>query len=202
MAFLLSAPRSGSSLLLRMLHAHPAIQGLAEPHVLRPLSRLAPRHPDASADRRERSGRARFFDTLTDAETTHIQACRSYLNTLYGARFETSPPSTRLLVDKTPANVTVLPFLRSVFPEAPLLVLRRHPAAIAWSHARAFFGGDMERARKIRPILRETIPALAALVREAPSHLILLDHETLVRDPETEMARIFTAVCEVNLLVI
>ena len=106
-AFLLSAPRSGSTLLLRMLHAHPQIQGLAEPHLIASLPGAAQASP------RERRGLKQFLETLPDGQGAQIEACRAYLDTLYSAALRAAPTEATLVVDKTPANARRVDLLRA-----------------------------------------------------------------------------------------
>jgi hypothetical protein len=176
-----------------MLHAHPAIQGLAEPHLVHPLMALRPYATHPSPDLRARRGLEAFLQGLPDGEDVQLRAIRAYLNELYAAALGAAPQGTRWLVDKTPANARAVRFIRELYPTAPLIILRRHPAAIAWSHARTFFGGDLARARQERPILSETIPALAPVLRgELGSHHVV-DYEKLVAQPRTELRRAFEA---------
>jgi hypothetical protein len=190
-AFILSAPRSGSSLLLRMLHAHPHIQGLPEPHLIPSVQALAPDQRMGSMAPRRKRGLSHFLRALPDGEATHRSACRAYLDKLYGAALEAAPPETRLLVDKTPAQVSAIGLIRALYPDAPVLILRRHPAAIAWSQAEAFFGGDLALARQKRPVIEETLTALGPELTEPQGPLHVVDYETLVEHPERTLVEVF-----------
>jgi len=144
-------------------------------------------------DPRARRGLESFLSGLPEGERVQIQATRAYLDTLYTAALDAAPETTRWLVDKTPANAPAVRFIRELYPSAPLIILRRHPAAIAWSHAQAFFSGDLARARQQRPILAETIPALAPVIRGELGEHMVIDYEDLVSQPEAVLARIFRA---------
>ena len=172
------------------MHAHPEVQGLSEPHLVSALARL---QPDAGQlPLRHQRGLHHFLSTLPQGQRTQVQATRAYLDVLYGTAMQNAPASTQRLVDKTPANARVVDFLRAVYPEAPLIILRRHPAAIAWSHAATFFSGDMERAHQERPILRETIPPLSSVIRQASESVCVVDYEQLVLEPSRQMERIWS----------
>lgn len=193
MVFIVSPPRSGSTLLMRMLAAHSQIYSRPEPHVMPPLAHLgyydtvdaAPfDHLQAAAAIRE------FVADLPRGEQDYLDACRAYADTLYGRMLAARGPGKRYFVDKTPANALVLPFLTKLYPQARYVVLLRHPAAIFSSYANSFFDGDYSAARRFNPILERYVPAIARFLREASVPIERVQYEVLVQQPESAMRRL------------
>jgi sulfotransferase family protein len=192
--FVIGPPRSGTTLLMRMLSSHSQIYSRAEPHVLSPLAHLgyydtvdaAPfDHLQAAQAIRE------FVAELPRAEQDYLDACRAYADVLYGRMLAARGKGKPFFVDKTPANALILPFIVKLYPRARYIALTRHPAAIFSSYANSFFDGDYVAARRFNPVLNRYVPAMARLLRERAVPLIEVRYEHLVRHPEDEMRRVF-----------
>lgn len=186
-------PRSGSTLLMRMLSSHSAIYSRPEPHVFGPLAHLgyfdtvekAPYDQFQAAD----AMRA-IVAELPGGEQDYVDACRAYVDILYGRLLAARGGGKRFFLDKTPANALVLPFITRLYPHARYVVLTRHPAAVFSSFANSFFDGDFEAAHRFNPILERYVPAMARLLRDASVPLVQVGYEQLVSDPEGEMKRV------------
>jgi len=190
--FVISPPRSGSTLLQRMLGSHSQIFTHPEPHLITPLAYLGyyDRVDRAPFDHINSAEAIRLFvEGLPGGERDYLDALRAYANTLYARMLETSD-RTRFL-DKTPAYALVLPFLAKLYPEAKYVVLTRHPLAIFSSYANSFFEGDWEAAQQFNPIVERYVPAMAKFLRERPVEAAHVRYEDLVAEPEAELARIF-----------
>lgn len=191
MLFVIGSPRSGSTMLERMLASHSQIQGGPEPHLLTPLAHAgvyaaadeAPYDP-ASAS----TGLKRFVQTLPNGEDDYWAACRAYCDVLYGRLLEKG--GKQICLDKTPAYALVLPFIAKVFPDAKYVVLTRHPLATFSSFANSFFDGDYAEAQRYNPILNRYVPALAQFLRQDEVIPFHVKYEDLVRNPDTWMERI------------
>ncbi len=192
LAFIISPPRSGSTLLLRMMGSHGQILGLPEPHVLTPLYYLGYyQSVDAAPYDHVNAGRAfrEFAAVLPGGEEDYLAALRAYALTLYGRALD-GHPSKGILVDKTPAYALMLPFILRLFPEARYIVLTRHPFAIMHSVAHSFFAGDYSAAHRANPIVETYVPAIAEFLRTPPRHMCHVVYEDLVTNPEAHMQKI------------
>ncbi len=86
MVFLIGPPRSGTTMLERMLSSHSLIQGGPEPHILTPLAHLgvwakvdkAPYDHILSAEAQKL-----FVEQLPNKENDYWKACRAYCEVLY-----------------------------------------------------------------------------------------------------------------------
>ncbi|MEZ4272847.1 MAG: sulfotransferase [Myxococcota bacterium] len=190
--FLISSPRSGSTLLQRMLGSHTQIFTHPEPHLLTPLYYLgyyntvdkAPYdHINAAQALRE------FVQELPHGEEDYLDALRAYSNTIYQRVL--APTGKRLFLDKTPAYALILPFLMKLYPKSKYVVLTRHPMAIAHSYAHSFFAGDYLGAHAKNPIVTRYVPAIGEFLREQGSNLVRTRYEDLVNNPRQELQRIF-----------
>ncbi len=192
MIFVIGSPRSGSTLLARMLGAHSAIHGRPEPHLLTPLAHLGYFENVEKAPydhlQAQESVRA-FVADLPNREADYLDACRAYTDVLYGRMLSTS--GKKMFLDKTPAYGLILDFISRLYPRAKYVVLTRHPVAVFSSYAESFFDGDFEVALRHNPILARYVPAIARFLRERPAPIIHVLYENLVRDPEREMRAIF-----------
>ncbi len=191
--FIIGSPRSGSTLLERMVSAHSKVVGGPEPHLITPLAHLgfyenidkAPYdHLRAVAAQRE------FVDTLPNKEEDYLTALRAYCYHLYGQQLVDAGEGKTMVLDKTPAYALVLPFLAKVFPNAKYIVLTRHPAAIFSSFAKSFFEDDWEAAYNFNPIIERYVPAIARFLRESDVPKVHVRYEDLVQNPEQHMTKI------------
>ncbi|MBI5091352.1 MAG: sulfotransferase [Candidatus Hydrogenedentes bacterium] len=190
--FVIGAPRSGTTLLERMLESHSMILGGPEPHLLTPLAHLgyfdkvdkAPYDHILAAE-----SQRLFVEQLPGKEQDYIDACRAYCDVLYGRVLANS--GKRFFLDKTPAYALVLPFIQKLFPDAKYVVLTRHPLAILSSYANSFFDGDYQAAQNYNPILHRYVPAMARFLREKRAPYFHVRYEDLVTDPETWMGLIY-----------
>jgi len=191
--FLLSPPRAGSTLLMRVLNATSHIYSRPEPHLVPPLAHLGfwdvvDRAPYDQLQSQQ-AVRA-FVRDLPGGEEDYWAACRAYLDVLYGRMLEQSEGGERYFLDKTPANALVLPFLARVYPRARYIVLTRHPAAVFCSFANSFFEGDFEAAERFNPVLSRYVPAMADFLRQDAVACLHVGYEDLVANPEAVLEKI------------
>ena len=194
LVFIIGSPRSGSTLLARMVGSHSSILGRPEPHLLTPLAHLgyydkvdkAPYDAVLAAE-----STRDFVAGLPNKEDDYLDACRAYCDTLYGRMLATAP-NKRVFLDKTPAYALVLDFITKVYPKATYIALTRHPLAVFSSYAESFFNGDYQAAQAYNPILDRYVPAIAKFLRtkKVPFHHVV--YEQLVSDPAAELERIFS----------
>lgn len=193
MLFIIGAPRSGTTMLERMLSSHSMIQGGPEPHILTPLAYTgywdkvtkAP-YDYILSSLAQRS----FVENLPNKEQDYWDACRAYCDVLYSRHLLNS--SKPICLDKTPAYALILPFLTKVYPDAKYIVLTRHPAAIFSSFANSFFDGDFKVAHEHEYLLNNYVPAIAGFLKQDKIYYFHLPYESLVKDPEKWMHEICT----------
>ena len=191
LVFLIGAPRSGSTLLARMLGSHSAIFAPAEPHLMPPLAHLgfhervdqAPYDPVIT-----QQGLRSFVALLPGGESDWLAALRRATDHLYERAL--APSGRRLFLDKTPAYALVLDFLVKLHPDARYIVLTRHPLAVWYSHVESFFDGDAAAAHARNPLLERYVPAIARFLRERPVPLHHVRYEALVTEPEPALRAI------------
>lgn len=192
--FVIGPPRSGSTLLMRMLSSHSAIYSRAEPHLLTPLAHLGYYDTVDAApfDQLQAQQSVReFVAELPGGEADYLDACRAYTDILYGRMLAACGKGKSFFLDKTPANALVLPFIATLYPGARYIVLTRHPAAIWSSYANSFFDGNYVAARKFNPVLNRYVPAMARFIRDRPVPYVRVGYEELVQNPEAEIRRVF-----------
>ncbi|MBW2286478.1 MAG: sulfotransferase [Deltaproteobacteria bacterium] len=189
--FLIGPPRSGSTLLTRMLGGHPEVFAPQEPHLLTPLAHLGyyasvEKAPyDAAITQ---AAMRELVGALPGGENDYLDALRACSDTLY-QRLLAPSGQTRLL-DKTPAYALVLDFVAKLYPSAPAIVLTRNPIAVWSSFGNSFFDGDHSAAHAHNPLLERYVPAIARFLRERPMPCCHVRYEELVADPDTQLRRI------------
>jgi len=193
LVFIIGPPRGGTTLLLRMLHAHPDVQGAPEPHLLTPLAHLgyfdhvdkAPYDPIQT-----HLGPQALVQALPGGEQDYVDALRACADRLYdGLRGERAR-----VVDKTPAYALVLPFVVRLYPRATYVVLTRHPFAVWASYARSFFDDDWAAAHDHNPILERYVPAIGRFLRQVQvPHRVHVHYRDLVTEPQAALQRVCEA---------
>jgi len=116
-AFLVGFPRSGTTLLDRMLGAHPDIEVLEEKSLFSLL------HQNWSEPG--------TLEALADVSESQITDARDiYRREMTRHRLQ---PERPLVIDKLPLNLAYLFLIQRLFPEAPVIFLQRHPLDVCIS---------------------------------------------------------------------
>jgi tetratricopeptide (TPR) repeat protein len=127
--FIVGFPRSGTTLLEQMLDAHPLLQSMDEqPFLLRAVARVTDRgiaYPNE-------------LGKLSGSELNEIRA--AYWD---GVRRRVPVAAEQRLVDKNPMNMVLLPIIRRLFPDAPIILAIRHPCDTVLSCYLQHFRSDL-----------------------------------------------------------
>jgi hypothetical protein len=144
--FIFSAPRSGSTLLQRVLGAHSQIATASEPWLLLPL--LSPLYDALPApgprDPLIREALEDFIAELPSGLEDYRSAIRQSALALY--RRAAGPDATCFL-DKTPLYHLIVDEIVATFPDARFLFLFRNPLSVIASCVQLFDDGRWEVAR-------------------------------------------------------
>jgi len=186
--FLISQPRAGSTLLQRILGAHPAIHTVSEPWiVLPPLYSLREEGLDAAYDQTlARKAVKGFLDGLPEGEEAYWHAVRGMLSHLYGRALSESGKS--LFLDKTPRYYFIIPELRHVFADARIVILLRNPLAVLSSILSTWV--KSEDPLQLRPFRHDLMTAPRLLLegtRSCGPSAIVVHYEDLVSNPIEEV---------------
>jgi Sulfotransferase family len=138
--FVLSLPRSGSTLLQRVLSTYPQIATSAEPWLLLPLlSPLEAGIPVTTGWQRSVDEAFRAFVTeLPRGEDDYLEALRPLVRQLYA---RAAGEGSRYFLDKTPPYHWIAERIFRLFPDAKFIFLWRHPLSVVSSVIETFAGG-------------------------------------------------------------
>lgn len=193
--FLLGLPRSGTTLLQRLLGQHRSIHTVAEPWLMLPLAqllsnRLGQAEYDSSLAAQALDG---FALELPGGRDEIVEGVRRLAVDLYASCRRQS--GARYFLDKTPRYHHIVPELSELLPDARFIVLRRNPLSILASVSDAWFGGDVAAALS-NPHHRHDLTAGFAHLDAAPALLgeraCSIRYESLVADTEHELRRLCT----------
>ena len=130
--FIVGLPRSGTTLVDRILSSHPDISSVGE---LSDFSSIVKRLADTPSDR------VMDVDTLTAAcDLDRAEIGRRYLAALR-AQPRADGGDARL-IDKMPLNVVYAGLIHEALPHARIICLRRHPVDSALANYRQLFATD------------------------------------------------------------
>ncbi|WP_456425550.1 sulfotransferase family protein [Rhodocaloribacter sp.] len=187
--FLFSLPRSGSTLLQRLLGAHPHIATVSEPWVLLPMCYSMRPSGLFSEYNHQFYYRAwkDFVRQLPEGEKGYREALRAFALDLYG---RVSPPGTRYFLDKTPRYHLIAGDVMRLFPEGKFIFLWRNPLAVTASIMNTWAEGRWN-LHVFRIDLFKGLATLAETASKAGDRAFFLRYEDLVSHPEEQM----TALC-------
>ncbi len=186
--FLLSLPRSGSTLLQRMLAAHSGISTFAEPWVLLP-HLYSTRDTGVFAEYGHHTAVRAIHDfcrRLPSGHQTYREELREMALRLYARAGDSD---ARYFLDKTPRYSLVADELFDLFPDAAFVVLWRNPMAVLASILDSWLNG------RWKPYLHkvdlfEGLERLLDAYEGNRERVISLRYEDLVTDPAVEAARL------------
>lgn len=126
LTFIVGFPRSGTTLLDQVLDSHPQVRTMEE----RPLLAMLRENIDADPQR--------AFHALAHLSSTQANELREQY--MKAAQEEVSLFPGAMLVDKFPLNITRIPLIHRLFPEARIILALRHPCDVCLSCFMQLFG--------------------------------------------------------------
>lgn len=175
--FLVGFPRSGTTLLDTILMGHPQIEVMEEEPALREALQLLP-----------------SFAGLPGVSDDEIKAARDvYFKTAVSL---TPLAPGKLLVDKNPLTMNLLPFVRRLFPEARIILALRHPCDVVLSCFKANFRLNEAMSNFLRLDTAAELYDLSFSYYEQIQHLMAFPthtvvYENVVADRESELRKLF-----------
>ena len=188
--FILSLPRTGSTLLQRILGSHEAVGTASEPWFLLPLLyTLRERGVHAEYEHAVMARGARAFaeEYLPDGVDTYRSEVRELALRLYAA----AAPGKAYFLDKTPRYHHIAADLLDLFPEGRFIFLWRHPLAVAASLIETFGDGQWN----LDVYAADLVPGVQALLgayHAGGDRVTSTRYEDLVIHPRDEIDRLLS----------
>ncbi|HZT84207.1 MAG TPA: sulfotransferase [Gaiellaceae bacterium] len=185
LVFLAGLHRSGTTLLARLLAAHPEVSGFSGTGVPADEGQhLQSVYPVAATY----GGPGRFgFAPESHLTEESPLASEESARTLFGEWSQHWDLSRRFLLEKSPPNLLKTRFLQALFPCSAFVVIVRHPIPVSIPTAR--WRGTRRYDRMFEHWLR--CHALFEADRKRLERLHVLRYEQLVRDPAGTLRGIF-----------
>jgi len=190
--FIISLPRSGSTLLQHMLGSHSQIAASAEPWVLFP-SLLALRENSFYSKYQPDIGRIAltdFLDQTDDNEMTYFHGVRRYADYMYDAFLKGTGKT--FFLDKTSRYYMALPELYKVYPEAKYIFLLRNPVSVLASFIENMVDGNLASLGSdgVRDDLMYGYEILTTQKSNKNIKSYFVQYESLVEDPAGMLEKI------------
>lgn len=130
--FIFSLPRSGSTLLQRIIGAHPEVATASEPWVLLPLCYMQASEGVYAEYNHRGYVRAinDFYDVLPHGKADYDKALNSFVDTLYR---KASSGNETYFLDKTPRYHLIANEIMELFPDGKFIFLWRNPLSVVAS---------------------------------------------------------------------
>ncbi len=189
LVFLLSLPRSGSTLLSLLLGSHSDILCPPEPWFLLKLAALT---QPCSVENIVDDELAAIGTKEFVSDETLIEASRAFAITVYNSHLQTAGKT--IFVDKTPRYYHILPWLDQLFPKAQKIWLKRNPLDVASSYKKTWGAGpEIILGQKITSLSFDFAVGLFKLAAyfELPSpYKLEVQYEKLVETPQETLTDI------------
>jgi len=173
--FVLSLPRSGSTLVEQILASHSMIEGAGELDDIQALARRL---------RREKGGYPGRLAALEPAALTALG--EAYIENTRVHRKLGRP----FFVDKKPANLHHIGLIHAILPHAKIVDVRRHPAACCLSGFKNHFTTARPNLAEFGRFYRDYVALLAHFDSVLPGKIHRVIYEDLVADPQRETRRL------------
>ncbi|HEY2068318.1 MAG TPA: sulfotransferase [Rhizomicrobium sp.] len=185
--FIVGFPRSGTTMVEQTLTAHPEIAAGDELVFINDLARIGSRwlgsplqYPECLADLWMGDNRL----TLDQFRDYYLKRAEQLGLFTEGARFFT---------DKMPLNETHLGLIHLIFPEAPIIHVRRHPLDILISNFSNFLTHGFHQAFEVKTIARHyvlTDDLVEHYKQQLDLNYLEVRYEDLVEDQEPHVRRL------------
>lgn len=186
--FLVGVPKSGTTILQRILSSHSKISSSEEPWIMLPLVYALREHGHFSEYGALScyASLIQLLNQLPNGESDYWAACREFSNSLYGAL---SSENAVYFLDKTPRYHLILNELARIHPNAKFIFIWRHPLDVM-SSLLSHTGGKIRGLRFGQNDIVEGPKNIVRFRKKGEINTFSLSYEDLARDPDLTLGRI------------
>lgn len=185
--FVISLPRSGSTLLQKILSAHSRVGSAAEPWVMLPLAAMTGEAGGPVYAEYAHGEAVRALHDLVAAsggEAHYHAAVARFVETLYAGCLA---EGCDYFVDKTPRYFLIVDYLYKVFPDARVIFLFRNPLEALASMITTWWSGTLK-SYHLEMDLREGPRLMAEGYARYRDRAFAVHYQDLVAQPEETVA--------------
>lgn len=178
--FIVGLPRSGTTLVERILGRHHSVEGAGELQIIPRLAEVARREADNPEDY------SAMLETLTDPQLAWVG--RRYVEASSDFR-RTSKP---MFVDKANLNWMQIGLILLALPNAKILDVRRNGLDCCWANFKMLFAEGYPAANDLRHVgrfYRDYVRLFDAMAAAAPGRILSVRYEDVVDDIEGQTRR-------------
>lgn len=190
--FLISQPRSGSTLLQHIIASHPEVHTTAEPWFLLPLIyALKPMGVEAEYNAEyARLAFEGFLESLPGGKAIYEEQTRKMVLSLYERVLEGK--GKIYFLDKTPRYYLIIPDLVQLFPQAKFILLIRNPLAVLLSILNYNFQCDWKGFAKPDRVLDVCMAPKLMIqgMQTLRGRAAVVHYESLIQNPQKEVKNI------------
>ncbi len=179
--FIVSLPRSGSTLLEQILASHSMVEGLGELFELQNVVEQATRNGRAGAA---------WPEAIEHLSPDELHALGERYMASVSRRRKTDRP---YFTDKMPSNWRYVGLIRLILPEARIINIHRHPAPCCLSNFTTYFNVQTDAPNSLDDLAHHYLSytrLLSHFDAVAPGHVHQVHLERLVDDFESEVGRV------------
>ncbi|MBI5314527.1 MAG: sulfotransferase [Nitrospirae bacterium] len=186
--FIFSLPRSGSTLLQRVLAADSRISSAAEPWLLLPFVYALRAHGVKAVYSHQWANFALndFIGELPNGKQDYLLAIGSAVNELYEKAAKNK--DARYFLDKTPRYALIIDEIIDMFPNGKFIFLWRNPLAVLASIVETWAGGKWDLSM-CKVDLYLGIGNLIAGYQAHSEQILAIQYESFLQSPGIELAR-------------
>jgi hypothetical protein len=191
--FIISQPRSGSTLLQRVLSGHPEIQTSAETWLLlHPAYAFRTQGIATEYDSKfAAQGVEEFLTNYADGMEVYDDAIREWARVIYDNALHKN--NKTYFLDKTPRYFFIIPDLYRLFPRAKFIFLLRNPMAVLSSILSTYIKKDWPVISFFQPDLLKAPSVILEGMALLGDDATVIRYEEFVAAPEDNISRLCQA---------